>query len=67
MVLVLGILVATFAGLVIVGGLTGRVTLKSCCAIADPRRDLRMRAAFLDTEPADEREPLVSDYETREG
>ncbi len=32
------------------GGLTGRVRLTSCCAAADPRRDLRMRAAFTDDE-----------------
>ncbi len=34
------------------GGLTGRVRLTSCCAVADPRRDLRMRAAFEGDEPS---------------
>ncbi len=33
------------------GGLTGRVRLTSCCAVADPRRDLRMRGAFDEDEP----------------
>ena len=28
------------------GALLGRVRLQSCCAPADPRCDLRMRAAF---------------------
>jgi hypothetical protein len=35
------------------GGLTGRVRLSSCCAVADPARDLRMRAAFEDDETSD--------------
>ena len=42
------------------GGLTGRVRLSSCCAVADPRKDLRMRAAFEDDVPvpqADQRRP----------
>lgn len=31
------------------GGLTGRIRASSgCCAPADPRKDLRMRAAFDD-------------------
>ena len=33
-----------------VAALTGRVRLQSCCAPADPRRDLRMRGAFEDEE-----------------
>ncbi len=33
------------------GALLGRVRLQSCCAPADPRTDLRMRAAF-DEDPA---------------
>jgi len=35
----------------VAGALLGRVTLQSCCAPADPRCDLRMRAAF-DEDPA---------------
>jgi hypothetical protein len=34
----------------IVGGLTGRVRVSSCCSIADPSRDLRMRAAYEQSE-----------------
>jgi hypothetical protein len=29
-----------------VGTMTGRVKVKSCCAVADPRSDARLRAAF---------------------
>ncbi|HYN75168.1 MAG TPA: hypothetical protein VEV13_03135 [Candidatus Limnocylindria bacterium] len=31
-----------------VGSWQNRKQPKSCCAVADPRRDLRMRAAFED-------------------
>ena len=31
--------------LLAVGAVTGRVRARSCCAVADPRRDLRMRRA----------------------
>jgi hypothetical protein len=37
------VLAATLA--LAVGALTGRVRARSCCAVADPRRDLRMRGA----------------------
>jgi hypothetical protein len=37
-----------FVAFLVVGALTGRVTMQSCCSVADPRRDLRMRAAFDD-------------------
>ncbi len=31
----------------VVGAATGRIRAgRACCAVADPRRDLRMRAAF---------------------
>ena len=33
------------------GGATGRLRASSCCATPDPAKDLRMRAAFEDTEP----------------
>lgn len=41
--------------IMVVGVIRGRVRLKSCCSVADPRQDLRMRAAFDDdrTETAD--------------
>ena len=45
------------------GALTGRVRLSACCSVADPSKDLRMRAAFADSEhitgdatPTDERQ-----------
>jgi hypothetical protein len=38
----------------VIGALSGRVRLTSCCATSDPSRDLRMRAAFeSDQTPAD--------------
>lgn len=48
MVQVLGAIVVAFLVFLVVGGITGRVKIKSCCAVADPRRDARMRAAFAD-------------------
>ena len=52
------IVVATLIALpllaLVVGALSGRVRLTSCCATSDPSRDLRMRAAFeSDQPPAD--------------
>ncbi len=49
---VFGIPALLFLIALVYGGLTGRVRLTSCCAVADPRRDLRMRGAF-DDEVAD--------------
>jgi hypothetical protein len=54
MAYVLGIPVLVFLVALVYGGITGRVRLSSCCAVADPRRDLRMRGAFDD---ADSPEP----------
>lgn len=48
MAYVVGIPVLVFLVALVYGGLTGRVRMTSCCSIADPRRDLRMRAAFED-------------------
>jgi len=45
---VFGVPAVVFLVLLVYGGLTGRVRLTSCCAVADPRRDLRMRGAFED-------------------
>ena len=39
--------------LLLLGAVTGRVRMSSCCGIADPRRDLRMREAFADDEVKD--------------
>ncbi len=47
---VLGSLVLTFLVTLTALAVTGRLVLRSCCTIADPSRDLRMRAAF-DDEP----------------
>ena len=47
---VVGIPVLVFLLVLAYGGITGRVRLSSCCAVADPRRDLRMRGAFEDLE-----------------
>jgi len=40
--------VICFLAFLVVGSITGHVTLKSCCGIADPRCDARMRDAFRD-------------------
>ena len=45
---VFGVPVLLFLVAIVYGGLTGRVRMTSCCAVADPARDLRMRAAFED-------------------
>ncbi|CAN5276918.1 hypothetical protein BH09ACT10_BH09ACT10_24820 [soil metagenome] len=42
-----GIVVVAFA-LFVIGAATGRARMKSCCSIADPRNDARMRAAYDD-------------------
>jgi len=40
--------VVVFVGLLVVGSISGNVKVKSCCGIADPRCDARMRDAFLE-------------------
>jgi hypothetical protein len=45
---VFGVPVLLFLVALVYGGLTGRVRMASCCAVADPACDLRMRAAFED-------------------
>ena len=39
-------LVLAFVVLLVLGGLTGRVRPRSCCAPGDAEQDLRMRGAF---------------------
>lgn len=51
MVIALAVVVILFLAALVVGGITGRVRLTGCCAVADPRRDARMRAAFLPSVP----------------
>jgi hypothetical protein len=43
---VFGVPVLLFLVALVYGGLTGRVRMTSCCAVADPATDLRMRGAF---------------------
>ena len=43
---VLGFAALAAVVMLAVGGLLGRVQARSRCAVADPRRDLRVRAAF---------------------
>ncbi len=43
-----GFLALLFVSVLVLGAATGRIQVRSCCAAADPRRDLRMRAAFED-------------------
>jgi hypothetical protein len=50
MAYVFGVPALLFLVTLVYGGLTGRVRLSSCCAVADPAKDLRMRAAFEDDE-----------------
>jgi hypothetical protein len=46
--MVIGVVVAVFTVLLGIGAVTGKVKATSCCSIADPRRDARMREAFTD-------------------
>ena len=43
---VFGGVVIAFLVVLVVGAVTGHVKSRSCCAVADPRQDLRMRGAF---------------------
>jgi len=47
--------VLAFLAFIVIGSLTGRVELRSCCGIGDPRCDARMRDAFLDEANAPEK------------
>jgi hypothetical protein len=48
---VLGAVVVLFIVALVAGAVTGRVRMRGCCTVADPRRDLRMRDAFQDEAP----------------
>ncbi|WP_331525392.1 hypothetical protein [Nocardioides sp.] len=50
---VFAIPVMGFLAFLVVGSISGRVKLRSCCGIGDPRCDARMRDAFLDGASAD--------------
>jgi hypothetical protein len=43
---VLGACAALFLVVLLCAAVTGRLRLGSCCAVADPSRDVRMSAAF---------------------
>lgn len=51
MEIVIATLMAVPLVALVIGALTGRVRLTSCCATSDPARDLRMRAAFENDQP----------------
>ncbi len=51
MQIVIATLIAVPLVALVIGALTGRVQLTSCCATSDPTRDLRMRAAFENDQP----------------
>jgi hypothetical protein len=40
--------VAGFVLFLVVGAVTGHVKVTSCCGVADPHRDARLRDAFCD-------------------
>jgi hypothetical protein len=46
--------VVGFVVFLVVGTITGSVKMKSCCGIADPRFDARMRDAFFEGSDASE-------------
>ena len=56
-----GLVVLFVLGLV-VGAVSGRVNVRSCCSPADPSRDLRMRDAYA---PGPSEPPAQTEYPTR--
>jgi hypothetical protein len=48
---VLGGVAAVLLLVLVLAAVTGRLRLGSCCAVADPSKDRRMRAAFEDDAP----------------
>jgi len=43
---VVGAFVVVLVLILVIGALTRRIDVTTCCSLADPARDLRMRAAF---------------------
>jgi len=43
---VAGAFVVVLVLILVIGALTRRIDVTTCCSLADPARDLRMRAAF---------------------
>jgi len=50
--------VMCFLAFLVVGSITGHLKLRSCCGIADPRCDARMRDAFLDASAHEPPQPV---------
>ena len=50
MAFVLGAVAAIFLLVLLIAAITGHLRTGSCCTVADPANDLRMRAAFEDDE-----------------
>jgi hypothetical protein len=46
MPIVLAVIAILPAAVILLGALSGRIRLTNCCSVADPSKDLRMRAAF---------------------
>ena len=53
--------VLAFLAFIVIGSVTGRVRLTSCCGVSDARCDARMRDAFLDGAHANEPSQHVED------
>jgi hypothetical protein len=66
-VLAIGVAVIVLTVLLLVGAVTGRVKATSCCGIADPRRDARMRDAFADEAPRQSDAPSIATMSERIG
>jgi hypothetical protein len=43
--------IVVFVFFLVVGSITGQVKMKSCCGIADPRCDARLRFRLCDRQP----------------
>ena len=54
---VAGALVILLVLILVIGALTRRIQVTSCCSLSDPARDLRMRAAFENDAAAPRRAP----------
>jgi hypothetical protein len=60
MAYVVGALAVLAIVALLVGALTGRVRMRSCCAVADPAKDLRMRDAYEPHQPTGRRAPALN-------
>ncbi len=60
MAYVIGVAFLATVALLVFASNPGRTRVHSCCAVADPRSDLRMRAAFTGDHPADSGEQRLA-------